>query len=100
MVWAGEWPNGWAGRDRPPVLRNTGQPGLIGWFGELLTETYNKHNPTITMRDFEITFAAAVDALPNNNILNIISKARQETLQAIVAGDVQNRSENRFQIWR
>ncbi|MDM8526733.1 AAA-like domain-containing protein [Anaerolineales bacterium HSG24] len=54
-----------------------GQPGLVGWLGELLTETYNKHNPSITIRDFEIAYAAAVDALPNSNILNIISKAKQ-----------------------
>lgn len=55
-----------------------GQPGLVGWLGELLTETYNKHNPTITPRDFEIAYAAAVDALPNATILNIVSKAKQE----------------------
>ena len=55
-----------------------GQPGLVSWFGELLTETYNEHNPTITARDFEIMFAAATDVLPNSNIVNIISKAKQE----------------------
>jgi len=55
-----------------------GQPGLTGWFGELLTETYNKHAPTITLRDWEIAYAAGLNVLPNNNILNIISKARQE----------------------
>ncbi|MEZ4526024.1 MAG: AAA-like domain-containing protein [Desulfobacterales bacterium] len=56
-----------------------GQPGLIGWFGELLTETYNKEpeNP-ITLQNFEYAFKMAVQVLPNNNILNIISKARQE----------------------
>ncbi|MBM3235363.1 ATP-binding protein [Candidatus Poribacteria bacterium] len=61
-----------------------GQPGLTCWLGELLTETYNKQNPTITRRDFEIAYAAAVDALPNANILNIISKARQEPYQELV----------------
>ncbi len=55
-----------------------GQPGLTCWFGELLTETYNKHQPTISKRDFEIVYAAATSVLPNNNILNIISKAKQE----------------------
>ncbi|MEZ4727483.1 MAG: AAA-like domain-containing protein [Caldilineaceae bacterium] len=55
-----------------------GQPGLTSWFGELLTETYNKHNPTITFRDFEIVEAAASSLLPNANILNIISKANEE----------------------
>jgi len=61
-----------------------GQPGLVGWLGELLTETYNKNNPYITLRDFEIAYAAATDELPNNNILNIISKARQEPYKQLV----------------
>ncbi|MFQ5616115.1 MAG: AAA-like domain-containing protein [Anaerolineales bacterium] len=61
-----------------------GQPGLVSWFGELLTETYNKHNPSITPRDFEIVFAAALYALPNNNIVNIISKAKQEPYKSLV----------------
>ncbi|MDM8520152.1 AAA-like domain-containing protein [Anaerolineales bacterium HSG6] len=55
-----------------------GQPGLIGWLGELLTETYNKHNPSITLRDFDIAYSAAVNALPNANVINIVSKAKQE----------------------
>lgn len=59
-----------------------GQPGLTCWFGELLTEGfegYNVHpNQPITLRDFEIVYAAATYALPNNNILNIISKAKHE----------------------
>lgn len=56
-----------------------GQPGLTCWFGELLTETYNA-NPTrpIGLADFEHAYTAATYLLPNNNILNIISKARQE----------------------
>ncbi|OQY45619.1 MAG: hypothetical protein B6242_09905 [Anaerolineaceae bacterium 4572_78] len=53
-----------------------GQPGLTGWFGELLTETYNKHNPTIAMKDFDLVYKTAVQALPNANILNIVSKAK------------------------
>ena len=55
-----------------------GQPGLTSWFGELLTETYNKHNPTITLRDFEIVEAAASNRLPNTNIINLISKANEQ----------------------
>ncbi|MCP4150256.1 MAG: hypothetical protein GY757_21085 [bacterium] len=59
-----------------------GQPGLTCWFGELLadgTEDYliPKDRP-VNMRDFEILYAAATYALPNNNILNIISKAKEE----------------------
>lgn len=55
-----------------------GQPGLISWFGELLTETYNLDpKRTIGLENFEYTFKRAVQALPNNQILNIISKAKQ-----------------------
>ncbi|MFN8494374.1 MAG: AAA-like domain-containing protein [Caldilineaceae bacterium] len=61
-----------------------GQPGLTSWFGELLTETYNKQGPTITARDFEIAYAAASNFLPNANILNIISKAKEEPYRAFV----------------
>jgi|688.fasta_scaffold162169_2 hypothetical protein len=61
-----------------------GQPGLTSWFGELLTETYNKRQPTITPRDFEIAYAAAVNFLPNATIVNLISKAKQEPYQTLV----------------
>lgn len=61
-----------------------GQPGLTCWLGELLTETYNKHQSVITQRDFEIAYAAAIYALPNSNILNIISKARQEPYEELI----------------
>ncbi len=54
-----------------------GQPGLTCWFGELLTETFNhEKNKTITMSNFEEVYAAAIHTLPNNNILNIISKVK------------------------
>jgi hypothetical protein len=56
-----------------------GQPGLTCWFGELLTETYNPDPARpIGMADFEHAYTAATYLLPNNNILNILSKARQE----------------------
>ena len=55
-----------------------GQPGLTSWFGELLTETYNEHKPTITLDDFEIVEATASSLLPNTNIINLISKANEE----------------------
>jgi hypothetical protein len=55
-----------------------GQPGLTCWFGELLAETYN-HDPkkTIAMINFKEAYAAATHILPNNNILNIISKVNK-----------------------
>ncbi|MCP4351867.1 MAG: hypothetical protein GY795_40915 [Desulfobacterales bacterium] len=55
-----------------------GQPGLVSWFGELLTEKYNKKkDQPLTAELFNYVFRMAVRALPNNNIINIISKAKQ-----------------------
>ncbi len=62
-----------------------GQPGLIGWLGELLTETYNRDKSRpITPEDFEAVLAAATKILPNNNILNLISKANEEPYKQTV----------------
>ncbi len=56
-----------------------GQPGLTSWLGELLTETYNQDNQQpIALNHFKRVFARATQILPNNNILNIISKAKQK----------------------
>jgi hypothetical protein len=56
-----------------------GQPGLTSWFGELLTETYNHDmNKPITMTNFREAYGAATHILPNNNILNIISKVQKK----------------------
>ncbi len=59
-----------------------GQPGLTSWLGELLTEGYDSFHvdpgKPIIMDNFKEIYLAAVDILPNNNILNIISKARQK----------------------
>ncbi|MCP4404943.1 MAG: hypothetical protein GY801_47535, partial [bacterium] len=55
-----------------------GQPGLVCWLGELLTETYNEvPDKPIDMKLFEYVFMWATRGLPSNNIFNIISKARQ-----------------------
>lgn len=62
-----------------------GQPGLTGWIGELLTETYNQTtDKPITMTQFEGVYTAALNVLPNNNILNLISKAKQEPYKQFV----------------
>ncbi|MEE4356341.1 MAG: hypothetical protein V2I97_07710, partial [Desulfococcaceae bacterium] len=62
-----------------------GQPGLTGWFGELLTETYNeKPDAPIDMKYFDFVYMMGTQALPNVNILNIISKANQEPYRNIV----------------
>ncbi len=65
-----------------------GQPGLTCWFGELLSEGIEHHhiekNRPVNMRDFEIIYAAATYALPNNTILNIISKSREKPEKTLV----------------
>ncbi|OQY57082.1 MAG: hypothetical protein B6245_17485 [Desulfobacteraceae bacterium 4572_88] len=72
------------GQEVPDRLFNEtrGQPGLVSWFGELLTEGFEEFVPdktrAITGNDFERVYTAAIQILPNNNIINIISKARQE----------------------
>ncbi|MDQ1351345.1 MAG: hypothetical protein QG657_1647 [Acidobacteriota bacterium] len=62
-----------------------GQPGLTCWFGELLTETYN-HDPKqpITMQNFKEAYGAATHILPNNNILNLISKVNKPPYNEMV----------------
>jgi hypothetical protein len=60
-----------------------GQPGLTSWFGELLTETYNpERSRPLDLAVFEQAYGAALSILPNANILNLISKARQEPYRA------------------
>ncbi|MCX6578928.1 MAG: AAA-like domain-containing protein [Candidatus Aminicenantes bacterium] len=62
-----------------------GQPGLSCWLAEILTETFNKEkNKPITLERFEEAYAAAIKVLPNNNILNIISKADKEPYKQTV----------------
>ena len=54
-----------------------GQPGLVSWFGELLTEMYNE-NPEapITIGYWRKVFSRASQVLPNNTVMNISSKAQ------------------------
>ncbi len=65
-----------------------GQPGIVCWFGELLTEGFEDYKPEtgrpMTSDDFEEFFAGAVNVLPNNNVLNIISKAKQTPYKDMV----------------
>ncbi|MEM7533057.1 MAG: AAA-like domain-containing protein [Chloroflexota bacterium] len=55
-----------------------GQPGLTCWLGEMLTEVHNRYDGSITMNDFEYVYTRALNVQPNHNIVNIISKAKQE----------------------
>ena len=62
-----------------------GQPGLTCWFGELLTETYNPNKTLpITIENFKEVYSAAPHILPNNNILNLISKVNKPPYDEIV----------------
>ena len=58
-----------------------GQPGLIGWLGELLTDGIenfpNEPTKPIDMDYFKTIYHAAMFVLPSNNILNLISKAKK-----------------------
>jgi hypothetical protein len=56
-----------------------GQPGLVGWFGELLT---TKHNPGVDkpldMQAWRRTYMRACRVEWNNTILNLLKKARTQ----------------------
>lgn len=55
-----------------------GQPGLVGWFGELITEKYNPGpDKSITMRDWERVYGKALYVEWNNTLLNLGKKARE-----------------------
>ncbi|KPA10490.1 ATPase domain protein, prokaryote domain protein [Candidatus Magnetomorum sp. HK-1] len=56
-----------------------GQPGLVSWFGELLTEKYNPDlTKTIDLNHWIGVYRRAKNIEPNNTMLNIISKARKK----------------------
>jgi hypothetical protein len=65
-----------------------GQPGLTCWLGELLTEGFqgytNDRTRSIGLKDFNFVYTAATVILPNNNILNLISKAKKEQNQTFL----------------
>jgi len=54
-----------------------GQPGLVGWFGELLTTKYNPGiKKSIDIRTWRDVYEAASYKEWNNTVLNLIIKAR------------------------
>jgi hypothetical protein len=68
----------------PQVIQNlydatSGQPGLIGWFGELLTEKYN-HDPEqiIDINLWDEVYSASLRIEHNNTIQNMIAKAKTQ----------------------
>ncbi len=77
-----------------------GQPGLTCWLGELLTEGHEWYqaDPTqpITMDQFEEMYVTALNVLPNNNILNILSKAKTPPYTDMVLKLFQTEEKQRF----
>ncbi len=72
-----------SGQDVDPVVVDKlycvtrGQPGLVCWFGELLTEKYNPGtNNTIDIATFERVYHRALRVEFNNTVLNLVKKAR------------------------
>lgn len=62
-----------------------GQPGLVGWLGQLLTQDYNSHpRQPLDDESFKRTFLWATQGLGNNNISNLVSKATQPEYQEFV----------------
>ncbi len=61
-----------------------GQPGLVGWFGELLTEKYNPRPESITLKTWTRVYAAACQVEPNNTMLNLLKKAKGPYLRQVL----------------
>ena len=68
------------------VYRATrGQPGLVSWFGELLTDKYNPGpDQPISIETWEEAYASALAVEWNNTVLNLVAKARKEPYRAYV----------------
>jgi len=65
--------------------KTQGQPGLIGWFGELLTEKYNQDsNKTIDIEIWNNVYLSACELEHNNTVQNMIKKARTEFKSNII----------------
>jgi len=72
-----------------------GQPGLVSWFGELLTEKYNPgQDKVIDMRTWQYVYVRACHAEFNNTVLNIIKKAKTEYSQYVL--ELFSRADVRF----
>jgi len=62
-----------------------GQPGLVCWFGELLTEKYNPGmDKAIDMAVWEEVYYNAVKFEWNNTVLNLIKKAKGRYLDKVL----------------
>ena len=59
--------------------KTQGQPGLVGWFGELLTQKYNQSpQHPIDINLWQRVYLSACEVEHNNTVRNIISKARND----------------------
>jgi len=62
-----------------------GQPGLVSWFGELLTEKYNPgSSQMIDLSTWELVWNMARFIEPNNTVMNLIAKAKMPELQGFL----------------
>jgi hypothetical protein len=62
-----------------------GQPGLVGWFGELLTETHNPgRDQPLDGAVWEDVYRIALTREWNNTVLNLVKKARGEYQPRVV----------------
>ncbi|MDM8560966.1 hypothetical protein [Candidatus Parabeggiatoa sp. HSG14] len=63
-----------------------GQPGLVSWFGELLTEKYNQDvDQPLDMKAWKTVLSLARSREPNNTLLNIIAKAKEPSYQMFLS---------------
>jgi hypothetical protein len=63
-----------------------GQPGLVGWFGELLTQKYNPDpGAPIGQTQWERAYMLACRVEPNNTVLNLVTKARGPHVDRVMA---------------
>ncbi len=59
-----------------------GQPGLVSWFGELLSETYNPgRDQVIGLNIWKLAYHKARFKEPNNTIMNLVAKAKMPEYQ-------------------
>lgn len=66
--------------------KTLGQPGLVCWFGELLTEKYNPDkNQVIGNEIWEEVWLDSRTLEPNNTVMNLIAKARLKEYQPFLA---------------
>jgi len=62
-----------------------GQPGLIGWFGELLTKKYNEApSQILDLNQWHHVYVCACEIEHNNTVLNMISKARNDYKSSVI----------------